>query len=102
MTQEDLLQQMLAAQKASTKRLPKREGESISQLSGLSTNENLFLAASGWEPLDICWAVDAGADHAHLERLAGEGITWGTIGFPATDRRTYIDALRRFADQIRS
>lgn len=57
MTQEDLLQQMLAAQKVSTKRLPKREGESISQLSGLSTNENLFLAASGWEPLDICWGA---------------------------------------------
>ena len=53
------------------------------------------------EPLDICWSAGAGADAAHLERLAAEGITWATIGFPAKDRRTYIDALRRYADQLR-
>ena len=53
------------------------------------------------EPLDICWSAGAGADAAHLERLAAEGITWATIGFPAKDRRTHIDALRRYADQLR-
>jgi probable F420-dependent oxidoreductase len=53
------------------------------------------------QPLDICWAVDARADHDHMARLAAVGITWATIGFPATDRRTYIDALRRFADRVR-
>src|ERR1700722_14696613 len=54
MTQEDLLRQMLAAQKVATKRFPKGDGESNSPLSGLSTNESLFLDACGWEPLDIC------------------------------------------------
>jgi len=53
------------------------------------------------EPLDICWSAGAGADAGHLERLAAEGITWATIGFPAKDRRTYIDAMRRYADQLR-
>ena len=54
MTQRDLHQQMLAAQKPSTERLTKGDGESMSPLSSLSTNESLFLAASGWEPLEIC------------------------------------------------
>ena len=36
-----------------------------------------------------------------LSRLADEGITWATIGFPAKERRTYIDALRRYADRLR-
>ena len=54
MTSGDLRQQMLKAQKASTERLTKSDGESTSPLSALSTNESLFLAASGWEPLDIC------------------------------------------------
>ena len=53
------------------------------------------------EPLDICWAAGRDADANHLDRLAAEGITWATIGFPATDRRSYIDALRRFADRLR-
>jgi uncharacterized protein YbjQ (UPF0145 family) len=51
---EDLHQQMLAAQKASSRRFTKIEGGGASPLSGLSTNESLFLAASGWEPVDIC------------------------------------------------
>ena len=53
------------------------------------------------EPLDICWSAGAGADAGHLERLADEGITWATIGFPAKERRTYIDALRRYPDRLR-
>jgi probable F420-dependent oxidoreductase len=53
------------------------------------------------EPLDICWSAGSGADATHLDRLAAEGITWATIGFPAKDRRGYIDALRRYADQVR-
>jgi probable F420-dependent oxidoreductase len=51
------------------------------------------------EPLDICWA--ARGDAGHLDRLAAEGITWATIGFPAQDRRSYIEALRRYADEQR-
>jgi probable F420-dependent oxidoreductase len=52
------------------------------------------------EPLDICWSA-GGADATQLERLADEGITWATIGFPARDRRSYIEAMRRYADQLR-
>lgn len=45
---------MLKAQAATTERLTKIAGASTSPLSALSTNESLFLADSGWEPLDIC------------------------------------------------
>jgi uncharacterized protein YbjQ (UPF0145 family) len=45
---------MMAAQKASTERQSKGGAEGPSRLSGLSTNETLFLIASGWEPVDIC------------------------------------------------
>jgi probable F420-dependent oxidoreductase len=51
------------------------------------------------EPLDICWILDHSAGKDELHRLEDEGITWATIGFPANDRRSYIDALRRFAEQ---
>ncbi len=44
----------MAAQKASTERQSKGGAEGPSRLSGLSTNETLFLTASGWEPVDIC------------------------------------------------
>ena len=54
MTQGDLRQRMMAAQKASTERHPKGGTEGTSPLSGLSTNETLFLTGSGWEPVDIC------------------------------------------------
>jgi uncharacterized protein YbjQ (UPF0145 family) len=54
MTQRDLRQRMLAAQKASTEKHAKAETEGTSPLSGLSTNETLFLAGSGWEPVEIC------------------------------------------------
>jgi uncharacterized protein YbjQ (UPF0145 family) len=54
MTPRDLHQQMLAAQKASTVGLTEGASGSTSPLSDLSTNESLFLAASRWEPLDIC------------------------------------------------
>ena len=54
MTSEDLRQRMLKAQTATTERLTKSAGGSTSPLSALSTNETLFLADSGWEPLDIC------------------------------------------------
>ena len=54
MTQADLRQRMIAAQKASTERHAKAQTKGTSPLSGLSTNETLFLAGSGWEPVDIC------------------------------------------------
>jgi uncharacterized protein YbjQ (UPF0145 family) len=53
-TRGDLRERMMAAQKASTERQSKGGTESPSRLSGLSTNETLFLTASGWEPVDIC------------------------------------------------
>ena len=45
---------MLRAQTATTEKLTKGDDGSTSPLSALSTNETLFLADSGWEPLDIC------------------------------------------------
>jgi uncharacterized protein YbjQ (UPF0145 family) len=57
MTSEGLQQRMLKAQTATTERLTKSGGGSTSPLSALSTNETLFLATSGWEPLDICWGA---------------------------------------------
>jgi hypothetical protein len=52
------------------------------------------------EPLDICWSVSTGDGRSGLSRLEDEGITWATVGFPATDRSSYIDALRRLAEQV--
>lgn len=54
MTRDDLRKRMIAAQKAWTERHSKGGTEVPSPLSGLSTNETLFLTASGWEPVDIC------------------------------------------------
>ena len=54
MTQGDLRQRMMSAQKASTERHPKGGTEGTSPLSGQSTNETLFLITSGWKPVDIC------------------------------------------------
>lgn len=48
-------------------------------------------------PLEICWALRDQAGPADLKQLEEEGITWATVGFAAADRRSYIDALRRFA-----
>jgi uncharacterized protein YbjQ (UPF0145 family) len=45
---------MLAAQAAALSRRPDRGSDKTSALSALSTNENLLLAGSGWEPLDVC------------------------------------------------
>jgi probable F420-dependent oxidoreductase len=52
------------------------------------------------EPLDICWSLGTGDGRSALRRLEDEGITWATVGFPATDRSSYIDSLRRFAEQM--
>jgi probable F420-dependent oxidoreductase len=52
------------------------------------------------EPLDICWALDGAAGPTEVAKLEAEGINWATVGFPATDRRSYIEALRRFAERI--
>jgi probable F420-dependent oxidoreductase len=51
------------------------------------------------EPLDICWAIDRSAGPADVAELEAEGITWATVGFAAEDRRSYIEALQRFADR---
>jgi len=52
------------------------------------------------EPLDICWSLDAAAGPAQVRQLEDEGITWATVGFPAEDRRSYIESLRRFAERM--
>lgn len=49
------------------------------------------------EPLDICWSLDAGEGRSGIGQLEDEGITWATVGFPATDRASYVEALGRFA-----
>jgi probable F420-dependent oxidoreductase len=49
------------------------------------------------EPLDICWSLPGRAGQSDIGQLADEGITWATVGFPATDRASYVDALRQFA-----
>jgi uncharacterized protein YbjQ (UPF0145 family) len=54
MTQGDLRARMLAIQAALTEKHPKGRLEGTSSLSALSTNETMFLTASGWEPVDIC------------------------------------------------
>jgi probable F420-dependent oxidoreductase len=51
------------------------------------------------EPLDICWSLDRGAGRSGIGQLEDEGITWATVGFPATDRSSYVDALRSFAER---
>jgi probable F420-dependent oxidoreductase len=52
------------------------------------------------EPLDICWSVPRDAKTGDLERLEECGITWGTVGFDAADRRSYIDAIKEFGDRV--
>jgi probable F420-dependent oxidoreductase len=52
------------------------------------------------EPLDICWSLRTGDSRSGLGRLEDEGITWATVGFPATDRSSYVDSLRRFAEHV--
>ena len=52
------------------------------------------------EPLDICWSLSTGDGRSGLSRLEDEGITWATVGFPAADRSTYVDGLRRLAEQV--
>lgn len=73
MTQGDVCPRMLAAQKAWTEKDPKGRTQSAPVLSGLSTNETLFLAGSGWEPVDICW----GAAVFGLRRDTLN--TWGSV-----------------------
>jgi hypothetical protein len=50
------------------------------------------------EPLDICWSLSTGDGRSGVGRLEDEGITWATVGFPASDRSSYVDTLRRFAE----
>jgi probable F420-dependent oxidoreductase len=52
------------------------------------------------EPLDICWSLAGATGPADLRRLEDDGITWATVGFPTSNRGSYIDALRRFADRV--
>ena len=72
---------MLAAQKASTERHPKGDGGHIAAL-GLSTNETLFLSASGWEPVDICsGAAVFGMRRGHGQHL---GLDTRRASVPST------------------
>jgi probable F420-dependent oxidoreductase len=51
-------------------------------------------------PLDICWSMGDVHDRAGLATLEQAGVTWGTIGFSASDRAGYIDALRQWAGRV--
>jgi uncharacterized protein YbjQ (UPF0145 family) len=53
MTHRDLRQRMLAGQEVASA-TQATVGERKSPLSTLSINESLFLASSGWEPVDVC------------------------------------------------
>lgn len=52
------------------------------------------------EPLDICWSLAGASGRDAVKRLEEEGVTWATVGFAAGNRRSYVDALRRFADDV--
>jgi len=52
------------------------------------------------EPLDICWTLPHSARREDIKRLENVGITWATVGFPGADRRSYIDAMQRFAELV--
>lgn len=55
-------------------------------------------------PLEICYSIDShdaepdGIDRtrARIENLERLGVTWVTVGFPATTRAGYLDKLREF------
>ena len=52
------------------------------------------------EPLEICWSLGDASSSDDVRRLEDEGITWATVGFHTADRRSYIDAMRAFADAV--
>jgi probable F420-dependent oxidoreductase len=52
------------------------------------------------EPLDICWTLRGVDGRSGIRQLEDEGITWATVGFPANDRPSYVDALRSFAEHV--
>lgn len=81
----------------------------IDDLAGRIAFARSHAAATGrTAPLDICFGADAAADTAltvarrrdHVAALEELGVTWVTVGFAADDRRTYLDQLRRFAEEI--
>lgn len=59
-------------------------------------------------PLDICYSLDPmaerpdGAERARARIAALEelGVTWLTVGFPATSRASYIDQLATFGRDV--
>jgi probable F420-dependent oxidoreductase len=59
-------------------------------------------------PLDICYSLVSQASSALDRRDAGEriaqlrdlGVTWVTVGFPATTRSEYIAAMQQFSRTI--
>jgi probable F420-dependent oxidoreductase len=70
------------------------------ELRGLDDLRDYATEVGRTQPLDICWALDGAAGPTELGQLEDAGVTWTTIGFAAEDRRSYIDAMRRFADRI--
>jgi probable F420-dependent oxidoreductase len=60
------------------------------------------------EPLDISFSampaagdeLDAAREREQLDQLRDAGVTWVSVGFTARDRMTYIDRLRRYADDV--
>jgi probable F420-dependent oxidoreductase len=61
------------------------------------------------EPLDICYSLVSQGSKALEPREATEriaklrelGVTWLTVGFPASTRGEYIDAIERFAQAVK-
>jgi len=51
-------------------------------------------------PLDICWTGAEISGRDDVGRLEEIGVTWLAVGFGGADRRSYIDRLRRFADDV--
>ena len=59
-------------------------------------------------PLDVCFSGGSIVDESvplaqrrgQLQRMADIGVTWVTVGFEGGERRTIIDRIRRFGDDI--
>jgi probable F420-dependent oxidoreductase len=58
-------------------------------------------------PYDICFSLEGDAAKPseaetcdRVARLAEHGVTWLTVGFPATTRAAYVERLQRFAEEV--
>ena len=51
-------------------------------------------------PLDICYTTRPSVPVEEIRRLEELGVTWLAVGFDADDRGTYLERMRRFADDV--